>query len=92
MIALLNGGLTSYAPLSLKQASVFSHDAEWLAAQIRVLGSAGMFTRSIVNPQRRCCSAALTSEYSCTLDHRQSRARLTVACGLFLKTRISALI
>ncbi len=42
-----------------------------------MFGSDGIFTRSIVNPQRRSCSAALTPEYSFTLDHRQSWGRIT---------------
>jgi hypothetical protein len=38
---------------------------------IRVLGADGIFTRSMVNPQRPSCAAALTPEYSSTLDYRR---------------------
>ena len=41
-----------------------------VGGQIRVFRSDCIFTRSIVNPQRRSCSAALTPEYSFTLEHR----------------------
>jgi len=42
-----------------------------LPPQIRAFESKGRLTRSIINPQRRICSAAVIPEYSFTLDHRQ---------------------
>ena len=45
--------------------------------QIRVPGSEGIRTRSMVNPQRCFCSSALTAAYSLKLDHFQSCGRLT---------------
>jgi len=45
--------------------------------QIRVLGSEGILTRSMVKPHRRFCSSALMPEYSLKLDHRQSCGRRT---------------